>query len=120
MNPDLIYSALGELIRRRRKHFKWTQARLAAQLSISRGSLANIETGRQKVLVHQLYAIAKALDWSPIDLLPPVDASETDTTLRFSSELKPQQKEQISRLLADSQPEPVRNREATNVKQKKR
>lgn len=121
MNPELIYPQLGQLIRRRRKQFKWTQEKLAARLGISRGSLANIETGRQKVLVHQLYSVAAALDMSPHDLLPTLEAAVVDVEpLRFSSELKPQQKEQISRLMADTQPEPVRNREGTHVKQAKR
>ncbi len=57
-----------------------TQGKLAAQVGISRASLANIETGRQSVVVHQVYSIAAALKLDPNDLLPPSSKrmSETD------------------------------------------
>jgi transcriptional regulator with XRE-family HTH domain len=58
------------LIRRRRRGLDLSQAELAARLGISRGGLANIETGRQNVLLHQLYRFAAALDMSVHDLLP--------------------------------------------------
>ena len=43
---------------------------------MSQASLANIEAGRQQVLVHHLYAIANALDLdSPTVLMPPPSPS---------------------------------------------
>ena len=47
-----------------------TQEQLAKRVGISRASLANIEAGRQQVLVHHLFALASALDLeSPVQLL---------------------------------------------------
>lgn len=56
-----IYRALGRVVSTRRKTLGLTQAALAAEAGLTRSSLANIETGRQKVLLHQVYAIARAL-----------------------------------------------------------
>jgi transcriptional regulator with XRE-family HTH domain len=66
-----IYRALGALIRRRRRTLELTQEELARSIGISRGALANIETGRQNVLLHQLYRFATMLDMDVHDLLPP-------------------------------------------------
>tara|TARA_R110001606_G_scaffold399304_1_gene584224 strand:- start:3654 stop:4019 length:366 start_codon:yes stop_codon:yes gene_type:complete len=71
MTPNEIYEALGKNIRRLREKDHQTQAQLAAQIGISRASLANIEAGRQKVLLHHIFAIAETLSLdSPMSLLP--------------------------------------------------
>jgi transcriptional regulator with XRE-family HTH domain len=111
MEPKLIYAHIGALIKTRRKHFKLTQEKLATQLSISRASLANIETGRQKILVHQLYNLAAALDLSPADFLPAAaavapEAATEAADLPLPEGLKPQHKEQIARLFASPAPAP--------------
>jgi transcriptional regulator with XRE-family HTH domain len=106
---DELYDQLGALIRGRRKKLSLTQQDVAARIGISRASLANIETGRQKVLVHQLYALAGALNLPPSDLLPPVAASESSqdwSTLPLPDDLKLEQKKQIARLLDAAQVEP--------------
>src|SRR5437016_6301362 len=70
MLPDPIYKQIGAVIKARRKKLGLKQETLAGMLGISRGSLANVETGRQNVLVHQLYRFAASLELSPFDLLP--------------------------------------------------
>ena len=65
-----IHIAIGEAIRTRRKHLRFTQDELASRMGLSRASLANIETGRQAILVHHLYRIGEILEISPVDLLP--------------------------------------------------
>lgn len=80
VTSDQIYKPIGELVRRRRKKMKLTQAQLSSRVGISRASLANIETGRQSVVVHQIYAIAAALDVSPHDLLPLGIGKSADST----------------------------------------
>ncbi len=102
MRSELIYKHIGLLIRNRRKQLGWTQQKLASQLVISRASLASIETGRQNVLVHQLYALSTALELAVSDFLPaPTDLiSKYDSkTLPLPEGLNAQQKEQIARLL---------------------
>lgn len=47
-----------------------TQAELSARIGLSRASVANIESGRQAVLLHQFLALASALSTPPLNLLP--------------------------------------------------
>ncbi len=107
MIPNTVYEYIGSLIKRRRKQLGLKQHHLATRLGISRGSLANIETGRQGVLVHQLYKFAAALDLKPHDFLPP----SSDALLKgawsdvIPTNLNAQQREQIARLLDGSRVE---------------
>ena len=80
MDADQIYENLGKRIRDLRKSLRQTQEQLAQQVGISRASLANIEAGRQQVLVHHLFGIAAALllDSPALLLLPPHARSRTD------------------------------------------
>ena len=75
MTPEGIYREVGRNIRRYRASTHRTQAQLASQIGISRASLANIEAGRQQVLLHHLYAIADALDLDSPSALMPVPPS---------------------------------------------
>ena len=124
MNPESIYRHIGAVIRRGRRKFKprLTQEALAQRVGISRASLANIETGRQSVLVHQLYPLAAALDLTPADFLLPVSDSgaRAEWEQVLPEDLKPLQKNQIARLLADTQVGPGSDEEESRVKQTKR
>lgn len=102
MQTEHIYKHIGSLIKSRRKQLRWTQEKLASRLAMSRASLANIETGRQNVLVHQLYAFAAALELAVGDFLtaPTNLSSKYDLNkLPLPDGLNAQQKEQIARLL---------------------
>jgi transcriptional regulator with XRE-family HTH domain len=124
MNPESVYHHIGALIRSRRKKFKprLTQEKLANRIGISRASLANIEIGRQTVPVHQLYAFAEALDLSPSDFLLPANdtGARGEWDERMPEDLKPLQKDQIARLLADTQTKPSREEEERRAKPTKR
>ena len=80
MGSDQIYRNLGIRIKDLRKNLGLTQERLAQQVGISRASLANIEAGRQQVLVHHLFGLANALqlDSPELLLLAPRDRSPRD------------------------------------------
>ena len=103
MNQEAIYKHIGDVIRKRRKHLKLTQETLAKRLAISRASLANIETGRQNFPVHQLYGIAKILQLTPIDLLPPFANEDPRTAVELvfskNTNLSSKQKEEIARFV---------------------
>jgi transcriptional regulator with XRE-family HTH domain len=104
MDPSILYREVGSLIRRRRRALDLTQAKLAARLRMSRGALANIETGRQNLLLHQLYRFASALEVNIDDLLP---APREELDLAQSRELPlpkgltPEQKAQVARLFSE-------------------
>ena len=71
MDERAIYGTLGEAVLVRRKRLGLTQAQVAKKVGISRESLANIEAGRQRVLLHHVYGLMRALDLKFItDLIP--------------------------------------------------
>lgn len=57
-----VYINFGLCVRARRKELHLTQEFAAKRLRISRGSLANIEVGRQQVMLHDLFVFADALE----------------------------------------------------------
>ena len=71
MDEQSIYAELGRAVATRRKMVGLTQAEVAKAVGISRASIANIESGRQKVLLHQVYGLMKALDLKAITELVP-------------------------------------------------
>jgi transcriptional regulator with XRE-family HTH domain len=111
----------SQRIRVRRKANRLRQHELADRVGISRASLANMEVGRQKVLVHQLYAIAIALGLPPADLIPAPPTLLRADDLPLPANLKPKEREQIARLLSDPPPDRATARkDVTNAAQKKR
>jgi transcriptional regulator with XRE-family HTH domain len=98
-----VYRALGRAIRKRRKELGLTQADVAERIGLARASLANIETGRQKVLLHQIYRLVAALQLqSIIDLVPPLVVSEARAAkpLAFGgSNVTPTEKAQLETLI---------------------
>lgn len=56
-----MYQHMGKIISLRRHKLNMTQADLAASLKISRPSLANIEAGRQRVSLHDLFKFEEVL-----------------------------------------------------------
>jgi transcriptional regulator with XRE-family HTH domain len=67
---DPFYVALGARVRAQREKLRLTQADLADAVGISRTSLTNIESGRQRILVDQLAGLSRKLLISPAELIP--------------------------------------------------
>lgn len=101
MKPEPIYRQIGGVIRGLRRRADKPQEQVARELGISRATLANIETGRQRILVHQLYAIAQALNVKVADLLPtPKEEMRANwAALNFEGELSAEQKQQLANLI---------------------
>jgi transcriptional regulator with XRE-family HTH domain len=106
MSVEPLYKTLGALIRSQRRSVDMAQKVLANRVGLSRATLANIETGRQRVLVHQLYAIAEALGISPLDLLTTQTKAADRSQIPMPSNINDQQKEQIARLIDSAQSNP--------------
>ncbi len=68
------YVLFGEAVKKARFDLGLTQHELADKLKLSRGSIANIETGRQRVLLSDVFDFAKALKLKPIALFEAVCA----------------------------------------------
>lgn len=81
-----------------------TQEELASRLGMSRAALANVETGRQNILLPQLYRFAESLGLKITDLLPDPAAlrsTQTADSLPMPDNLSPVQRAQVARLLGD-------------------
>lgn len=96
-----VYRTIGAIVRSKRRQLEWTQAKLAQHLRVSRATLANIETGRQRILAHQLYVFAAVLGARPEDFLPPSSVNSLPSRARvpIPENLKPEQREQILQLI---------------------
>ena len=100
MGDDAFYSNLGRRLKAVRKRANLTQAALAERVGLTRTSIANVETGRQRILTHTLCQIALSLGVEPSELLPPLkdvdrepDIAETlraqgqdDETIKWAAE----------------------------------
>lgn len=65
-----LYQAVGQKVRDLRTGRGMTQDNLAKRIRAARTSITNLEQGNQAVPLHQLFAIAEALDVEVADLLP--------------------------------------------------
>jgi transcriptional regulator with XRE-family HTH domain len=70
---DQLYIEIGLKIRAARLDRSWKQDDLAEAVGLTRSSVANIEAGRQKTLVHSLVRIAESLNVAVDTLLPDAD-----------------------------------------------
>jgi transcriptional regulator with XRE-family HTH domain len=78
-----LYAEIGARVRRARKQRGWSQADLAHAVNLTRSSIANLEAGRQRSLIHVALLIAQALD-VPVDALLP-SGPELDKLVRLQS-----------------------------------
>jgi transcriptional regulator with XRE-family HTH domain len=71
----LLYQIIGERIRKARQRYKpaMSQAQLAQRLNLSRASIVNIESGRQRPPLHLMWQIAEVLE-TELGLLIPSQA----------------------------------------------
>ncbi|KTE17302.1 hypothetical protein ATE71_01880 [Sphingopyxis sp. H115] len=66
-----LYSVFGKRVADERLARKISQQKLANLVGLSRASIANIEAGRQRVLLHQAIELVQALKMQTIsDILP--------------------------------------------------
>ncbi|MBS0646936.1 MAG: helix-turn-helix transcriptional regulator [Verrucomicrobia bacterium] len=68
-----FYLTVGNRIRLARKENKIDQELLAKKIGLSRPSVINIEKGRQKPSLFQLWCISRYLDIPITDFIPPAD-----------------------------------------------
>jgi transcriptional regulator with XRE-family HTH domain len=104
-----IYILFGRRVAQARDSAGLTQSGLADKIGLSRASIANIEAGRQRIVLHQALEIADALSISsisellPIDLVRPTIASDKNEKLNFSgSKLSSSEAETIQSIVASS------------------
>ena len=69
-DPEVIYRAFGRRLQKLRENKKLSQEELAVWSGLSRSSIANIERGRQRVLLHQIVLFAETLETDVNALVP--------------------------------------------------
>lgn len=99
-----LYRALGRLVRLHRERARLTQDELARRVGMTRTSITNIESGRQKIQIDTLYQVARTLEISPDALLPSPgeDLPEMFET-QLSEELSAEEKNWAVRVLAKNE-----------------
>ena len=70
LTPDKLYLIVGSRIAAARRARQWSQSQLATEAKLSRGSIANIERGRQQPPLWTIWNVAKALAVEPRSLIP--------------------------------------------------
>jgi len=102
MHEAALYRKLGELVRMHRERLGINQAHVAEQTGLSRASIANIETGRQRIPLHHLYSLARALKVDAHALLPVMEAAPSPADsreIRSSVTLSELEQEQVAKVL---------------------
>jgi len=78
---ESFYGDFGIRLRQARNRARLTQETLARRIGLTRTSVSNIESGRQRIPLHTLIQFASALGVKPASLLPraaPRRAQEAD------------------------------------------
>lgn len=78
---EQIYRTIGERIRTRRTELGFSQTQLGQKVSLTRSSIANIEAGRQRPMIHTIMQIADELNLEPPELLPSVGRKSSPLTV---------------------------------------
>ena len=74
--------SIGELVRRRRRQLDMTQADLAMKMGVTRGLVAQWESNRSRIMLHDLPRLGEALQVSTAYLLgQDITALEPDEAL---------------------------------------
>lgn len=71
-NQSQIYNYIGEYLRDARKSKHMRQKDVAALVGLTRTSIVNMESGKQRIPLHIMYKLCAALDVEAWDLLPAV------------------------------------------------
>jgi transcriptional regulator with XRE-family HTH domain len=85
-----INSVFGERVATIRHTKGFSQTLLAERAGVSRATIANIELGKQNVLLHQVYSLSRALHCDPVSLLPELQSvsegfgSQADTFVEMA------------------------------------
>ena len=102
MDEAELYRWFGQLVRRHRDRLNLSQAQIADAVGLTRASVANIETGRQRIPLHQLFRLAGALQVD-VDALLPRQATATqslaDHDIRSAMKLTDREQDEIARVV---------------------
>ena len=101
METEKFYKDFGQKLAKLRVSKGLTQAELAHKIHLSRASVANLERGEQRLYIHQLVQISRALKIDDADrLLPRLAPLGGDEDLTISGDnLSAAQERELRRLI---------------------
>lgn len=96
-----LHKLTGTRIRDHRLSLRMKQEELAQRVGLSRTSITNIESGRQRILLDHLYELASALGIEPGQLIPVRTelAPQKEPNLEMKKRLTPAQKEWAKKVI---------------------
>ena len=99
-----IYKAIGLAVAAARRLKGISQDQLASGLGLSRGSVSNIEAGRQKMLVHTLLQMAVYLGIPVTQLIPTANVigeavRNPEIVLNSNRPLRPSERDEVLSVL---------------------
>lgn len=101
MEQSELYSQFGQLVRRHRERLGLNQAEIGQAIGLTRASIANIETGRQRIPLHHLYSLARALKVDVHALLPTAGSVPrvANREIQSSVELSAREHDDVARVV---------------------
>ncbi|MEM7667323.1 MAG: helix-turn-helix transcriptional regulator [Pseudomonadota bacterium] len=109
VEPQDLYVLFGRRVAEAREKAELTQQQLADEIGLSRASVANIEAGRQRIVLHQAIEISEALklatvaDLLPTDLIRPSNRPAPNERVSLSgATLTPLEADAIQSIVASS------------------
>ena|SRR5438093_13679436 len=96
-----VYRLIGKKVKDLRilREPRMSQQSLAKELGLSRVSIVNIERGRHRIQVHQIFDLARALGVNAHDLIPVPPTQGAILPPGLSESLKPKERAAVERLL---------------------
>lgn len=109
VEPRDLYLLFGKRVASARRKAELTQLELGVRVGLSRASVANIEAGRQRIVLHQAIEISEALGLTsmaellPTDLIRPAAVASGEARLRISgAQLSRSEADAINSIVASS------------------
>ena len=80
ISSDILYKIIGNRIKGCREKSNHTQQEIAEYLVLSRSSVANYESGKQRISIAELFSLAEYFNIGIEDLLPSIKEIGTKDT----------------------------------------
>jgi transcriptional regulator with XRE-family HTH domain len=103
ISTDIIYKIIGSRLKEQREKAKATQEDIAIYLELSRASVANYESGKQRISVAELYRLSEYFDVEMNALLPSLKEMKTkfapENILDEAKNLKEEEREELKEFI---------------------
>jgi DNA-binding XRE family transcriptional regulator len=94
-----LYRQFGQKVREHRMRLDLNQADVAHAIGLTRASIANIETGRQRIPLHHAYALADALGVDVRNLLPSGTTGRAERSIQSVMSLSQRERHMVAHVM---------------------